>query len=75
MLRRMGGDAVSMSTAAEVVVARQRHMAVLGISLITNAGTGIAAGKLTHQEVTETAQQAGDRLAKLLTEISGQLAQ
>jgi purine-nucleoside phosphorylase len=39
-LRAIGGDAVGMSTAPEVVVARQRGMRVLGISCITNAAHG-----------------------------------
>jgi purine-nucleoside phosphorylase len=73
MLRQMGGDAVSMSTAPEVIVARQRHMRVLGISLITNPGTGISTNKLTHREVTETANKAGDRLTMLLNEVISRL--
>lgn len=69
MLRLLGGDAVSMSTAPEVIAARQRHLRVLGISLITNLGTGLSAGKLTHEEVTATADLAGERLGRLLQEI------
>jgi purine-nucleoside phosphorylase len=69
MLRMLGGDAVSMSTAPEVIVARQRYLRVMGISLITNLGTGMTASKLTHEEVTSTANQAGERLGRLLQEI------
>ena len=69
MLRMLGGDAVSMSTAPEVIAARQRHLRVLGISLITNLGTGLSASKLTHEEVTATADLAGERLGRLLQEI------
>jgi purine-nucleoside phosphorylase len=36
MLRLLGVDAVGMSTAPEVVVARQAGMRVLGLSLISN---------------------------------------
>ncbi|MBN1465965.1 purine-nucleoside phosphorylase [candidate division KSB1 bacterium] len=68
-LQKLGGDAVSMSTAPEVIVARQRHMKVLGISLITNLGTGLSALPLAHAEVTLVAQRAGARLAALLKEI------
>ena len=66
MLQRFGGDAVSMSTAPEVIVARQRHLRVLGISLITNPATGIGDSKLTHKEVTEEANRAGKKLGELL---------
>ena len=69
MLRKLGGDAVSMSTVPEVIVARQRHLRVLGISLITNQSTGLAKSKLTHKEVTEMAHQAGAKLATLLKSI------
>jgi len=69
MLRMLGGDAVSMSTAPEVIAARQRHLRVLGISLITNLGTGLSASKLSHEEVTATADLAGERLGRLLQEI------
>ncbi len=69
MLQRLGGDAVSMSTAPEVIAARQRHMRVLGIALITNAATGISPDPLSHQEVTEAADKAGDKLGRLLMEI------
>ena len=73
MLRKLGGDAVSMSTAPEVIVARQRHLRVLGISLITNPGTGLTPAKLTHEEGTATADQAGERMGLLLLEIARRL--
>ncbi len=73
MLQKLGGDAVSMSTVPEVIVARQRHLRVLGLSLISNPGTGISKNKLTHEEVTDTAHRAADRLASLLTEICRRL--
>lgn len=68
-LRTLGADAVSMSTAPEVIVANQRHLKVLGISLITNLATGLSTTPLTHEEVTEMASKAGERLALLLREI------
>ncbi|MDZ7371999.1 MAG: purine-nucleoside phosphorylase [candidate division KSB1 bacterium] len=73
-LRRLGGDAVSMSTAPEVIVARQRRLRVLGLALITNAAAGLSAEPLTHEEVMRTAESAGRRLQKLLVEIISGIA-
>ena len=36
MLKLLGADLVGMSTVAEVLVARQLNMKILGLSLITN---------------------------------------
>ncbi len=69
MLRKCGGDAVSMSTVPEVIVANQRRLRVLGISLITNLSTGLSAAKLNHKEVTDMAHKAGKNLQKLLKSI------
>jgi len=69
MLQKCGGDAVSMSTVPEVIVANQRHLRVLGISLITNLSTGLSDSKLHHEEVTDIANKAGEKLQKLLINI------
>ena len=52
MARIMGGDAVSMSTVPEVIVARARGIKVAGISCITNMGTGILDQPLHHDVET-----------------------
>ncbi len=59
MLRRLGVDAIGMSTVPEVVTARARGLQVLGISSITNAAAGLSGEPLSHEEVLE----AGRRLA------------
>jgi purine-nucleoside phosphorylase len=59
MLRTLGCDAVGMSTVPEVIAGRARGMRVLGISSITNLGSGISSQPLSHDEVLK----AGGRLA------------
>jgi purine-nucleoside phosphorylase len=69
MLRRLGVDAVGMSTVHEAIAASQLQMRVLGISLITNLATGLAAEPATHEEVIRVARQAEKRFKTLLTAI------
>jgi len=66
MVRKLGGDAVSMSTVPEVLVARARGIKVAGISCITNFATGLSSQPLSHEEVTEIAQQVRARFQKLV---------
>ena len=65
-LRAIGADAVGMSTAPEVVVARHMGMQVLGISLITNAATGAESEEVKHKEVLSTADAAREKFASLV---------
>jgi len=68
-LRTIGADAVGMSTAPEVVVARHMGMRVLGISLITNAATGAETEEVNHAEVLTTADEARARFVPLVLDI------
>ncbi|WP_054685429.1 purine-nucleoside phosphorylase [Rhodothermus marinus] len=74
MYRRMGADAVGMSTVPEVLQARQLGMKVLGISTITNMAAGLHAGPLTHEEVLQVGLQVRDRLERLIRGILYQLS-
>jgi len=67
--KKIGADAVGMSTVPEVIVAVQERLRVLGISVITNMACGIAEGALSHQEVLETMNGAGTRVALLVSEV------
>jgi purine-nucleoside phosphorylase len=64
--RALGGDAVGMSTVPEVIVASHLRMQVLGISCITNMGSGITDQPLSHSEVEEVARGMRERFMDLL---------
>ncbi len=66
MLRTLGGDAVGMSTVPEVIVASHMGVKVTGISCITNLASGISSQKLSHDEVSETANRVKDTFTRLL---------
>lgn len=68
-LSRVGADAVGMSTVPETIAANYLGMQVLGISCITNMGTGIAKEKHTHEDVLKTAEETGARLDVWLKDI------
>lgn len=61
MLKRLGVDAVGMSTVVEAIAARHMGMRVCGISCICNLAAGISKNPLSHEEV----QAAGKAAAPL----------
>jgi purine-nucleoside phosphorylase len=66
MAKRMGADLVGMSTVPEAIAARHMGAEVLGISLVTNLAAGISPTPLSHEEVTETANEARGRFTRLI---------
>ena len=66
MARILGGDAVGMSTAPEVIVAAHCGMEVLGFTLLSNMAAGILDQPLSEQEVLDAAAAARERFSALV---------
>ena len=64
----LGGGAVGMSTVPEVIAARHMNKKVVGISCITNLGTGLSSDKLSHDDVKEVAQRVGSQFSDFLAD-------
>lgn len=73
MLRKMGADAVGMSTVPEALVANYCGMDVLGISCITNSAAGVHPSRLSHVEVVENANKAKGDFKNLLLSIIAEI--
>ena len=67
MLGILGADAVGMSTVMEAIALRWAGIQVCGVSLVTNPGAGISDHPLSHEEVLRAANEAGPRLARVLS--------
>jgi purine-nucleoside phosphorylase len=66
MLRRIGCDAVGMSTAPETVLLKRLGVSPVGLSCITNPARETGQPELSHQDVVEVGQMVRDRMARLL---------
>lgn len=64
--RSLGGDAVGMSTAPELLEAARIGTKAVAISLITNAAAGVTDQKLDHDEVKDAAEMKKEVFAKLV---------
>lgn len=66
MIRKFGGDAAGMSTVHEAVYASSINLEISIISCITNMAAGISTEKLSHSEVTQTANMVAEKFSLLL---------
>ena len=68
MVKRVGADAVGMSTVPEVIVAKHMGMTCMGISVITDLGIEGQVMEVSHEEVQEVAKVAEKIVGKLVKE-------
>ncbi len=66
MLGALGGDVTGMSTVLEIIAARHMGMRCLVVSLVSNAGAGLADEVLDHEEVLEASREGGEKVRRLL---------
>ena len=68
-LRRSGAQAVGMSTAGEVIVARQLDLRVLGLSCIANAAHGEEEGQVQHADVLAVVRRQAPTVLALFRDL------
>ena len=66
MAIRLGADAVGMSTAPEVILARMLGLRVWACSSITNMGAGLSTENISHEHTKTMAVQGADKLKRLI---------
>ena len=68
-LRTIGGDAVGMSTVAEVIVANHSGMKIFCVAVITDEGNPPVPQKISHEEVVQAARGAAPKMTLILGEM------
>ncbi len=72
-LKRMGIDAVCMSTVPEVIVANYLGFRVLGIAVISNMASGATRHRISHKEILTVMESRRKILATYIEEVLRQL--
>lgn len=66
MLATLGAHVVGMSTVPEVIAARHMGAEIAAFSLVTNKAAGLGEGRLTAEEVIETAERVRSRTSEFM---------
>lgn len=69
MMRRIGADAVGMSTVPEVIAAARQGMRVLAISMISNVARPDVRVETSHQQVLEAGRHAEPRIGQMVAAV------
>jgi purine-nucleoside phosphorylase len=69
LLSRLGIDAVTMSAAPEMDIARRHGISASSLALITNLATGISPVRLDHAEVLETACEGVGEIRRIVEQL------
>lgn len=73
MLRRLGADAVGMSTVPEVIAAVHGGASVFGLSVVTNLGLPDQLAESSGDEVVETATQSARNAERIVRDVVASL--
>ena len=73
MLRKLGGDAVGMSTVPEAIMATHLEMRILALSIITNVAAPDVLGTVSGEEVVAAAESAGSHVQQVIAEVLPQM--
>ena len=73
MLRKLGGDAVGMSTVPEAIMATHLELRILPLSIITNVATPDVLETVSGEEVVAAAESAGSHVQQMIAEVLPQM--
>ena len=69
MLRKIGVDTVSMSSALDVILAHSLNIKVLLLAGVTNKASDLAKAPITHEEVLTNGKKMSKKIGELFAEI------
>ena len=69
MIPVLGGDAVGMSTVAEVIAAVHMGIPVFAMSVITDIGIREEDNIITHEEVLQAAKEAEPKMTAIVKQL------